>query len=112
MKLVSLKRTSADRKKDEKRFNTASPASDDYSYGLCISLDKAALTKLGLKPSSFDVGDEITFEGKGIIKALRQDKSSSYDSSNVEIQVQSLGIEGGSAVDAMSRALEDDEDEE
>lgn len=113
MKLVSLKRTAAEKKKEKDRYNTAIPSSgDDYGYGLCISLDKSALEKLGLKPSSFDVGDAVSFEGRGVIRALRQDKSSSYDSSNVEIQVQSIGVEGGTAADAVDRALEDmDEDE-
>lgn len=107
MKLTSLKRTAEERKKEKDRYNIATPASgDDYGYGLCINLDKSALEKLGLKPSSFDVGDTVTFEGRGVIKALRQDKSSSYDSSNVEIQIQAIGVEAGSAEDAVTRALE------
>jgi hypothetical protein len=106
MKLVSLKRTPAEKKADENRYKTASPSTgDDYGYGLCISLDKSALAKLGVKPSDFDVGDEVSFEGRGVIKALRQDKSSNYDSSNVEIQIHDIGIEGGSAEGAVLRAI-------
>jgi hypothetical protein len=108
MKLTSMKRTAAEKKAQENRYKTISPSSgEDYGYGLCIQLDKSALEKLGLKPSSFDVGDSVSFEGVGTIKALRQDKSSSYDSSNVEIQITKLGVEGGSATDAVDRALDD-----
>ena len=114
MKQVAMKRTAAEKKAQEKRYDKPMASSgDDYGYGLCIQLDKSALEKLGLKPSSFDVGDEVEFEGRGTIKALRQDKSSNYDSSNVEIQITKLGLEGGSAVDAVDSALEElDEDNE
>lgn len=113
MKLVSLKLTAADKKAQKEKYSTAIPSSgEDYGYGMCISLDKAALEKLGLTPSSFDVGDEVAFEGTGTIKALRQDKSSSYNSSNVEIQITKLGVEGGSAEDAIDRILAEQADDE
>src|SRR5688572_29110657 len=105
MKLTSMKRTAAEKKDRERPMAPAHYGGDDYGYGLCISLDKSALEKLGIKPSSFDVGDEVSFEGRGTIKALRQDKSNSYDSQNVEIQITNLGIEAGSAEDAVSRGI-------
>jgi hypothetical protein len=111
-KLVDMKRSKKERK--ESGINTCNPYEGDaYGYGLCINLDKDALEKLGLKPSSFDVGDTVTITARGSIKALRQDKSNSYSSSNVEIQIEKLAIANGgaaSALDAMSEAL-DDEDE-
>lgn len=106
MKLTPMKRTEAEKKAEKDRYNKPMPSSgEDYGYGLCISLDKSALQKLGLKPSKLDVGDEVSFEGRGIIKALRQDKSGSYDSSNVEIQITDFGLEGGSVEDAVSRGI-------
>jgi hypothetical protein len=114
MKLVPMKRTSAEKKAQENRYKTIGPSSgEDYGYGLCITLDKSALEKLGMKPSSFDVGDTVSFEGVGIIKSLRQDKSSSYDSSSVEIQITKFGVEDGGPVGAVDSALADlDEDDE
>lgn len=108
MKIASLKRTSAEKKAQEEKYK-ASPCNtiggDDYGYGLTINLDKSALEKLDLKTSSFDVDDEVTFEGRGVIMAVRSDKSNSYDSSTVEIQIRALGVEAGSATDAVDRAL-------
>lgn len=110
-KLVDMKRSKKERK--ETGINACKPYEGDaYGYGLCISLDKDALDKLGLKPSSFDVGDTVTITARGSIKGLRQDKSSSYSSSNVEIQIEKLAVAKGgaaSAVDAMSDALDEDE---
>lgn len=112
-KLVDMKRSKKEREKSGKNICTAPYEGDAYGYGLCISLDKDALDKLGLKPSSFDVGDSVTITARGSIKGLRQDKSSSYSLSNVEIQIEKLSVEGGSATDAVDKALADmDEDEE
>lgn len=108
MKLVPMKRTAAEKKAQKERYSKPiGPGGDDYSYGLCISLDKEALAKLGLKPGSFDIGDAVSFQGKGTIKALRESRGGYDDSANVEIQITNLGIEGGSATDAVDRALDD-----
>lgn len=109
-KLVSMKRTKAEREKQSKGNICPAPYGDEYGYGLCINLDKDALEKLGLKPSSFDVGDTVTITARGSIKGLRQDKSSSYNSSNVEIQIEKLAVargEAASAEEAIDDALED-----
>lgn len=110
-KLTDMKRSKKERK--ESGINTCKPYEGDaYGYGLCLSLDKDSLEKLGLKPSSFDVGDQVTITATGSIKALRQDKSSSYSSSNVEIQIEKLAVGAGSLKDAVSRAVDEaDEDE-
>jgi hypothetical protein len=108
-KLVDMKRSKKEREKSGKNICTAPYEGDAYGYGLCISLDKEALDKLGLKPSSFDVGDVVTVTARGSIKALRQDKSSSYSSSNVEIQLEKIAVASGgaaSAEEAVDEALE------
>jgi hypothetical protein len=98
-KLVDMKRSKKEREKSG--INTCKPYEGDaYGYGLCINLDKEALDKLGLKPSSFDVGDTVTITARGSIKGLRQDKSSSYSSSNVEIQIEKLAVAKGGAASA------------
>lgn len=105
MKLTDMKRSKKERK--ETGLNSCKPYEGDaYGYGLCINLDKDALEKLGLKPSSFDVGDTVTVTARGSIKALRQDKSNSYSSSNVEIQIEKLAVAKGGAA-SMAEAVKD-----
>lgn len=107
-KLVDMKRSKKEREESGKNICTAPYGGDAYGYGLCISLDKEALDKLGLKPSSFDVGDTVTITARGSIKGLRQDKSSSHSSSNVEIQIEKLAVANGGAAtaeDAVDNAL-------
>lgn len=113
MKLTSLKRTKAEMKaRNSPKEMTGPYAGDEYGYGLCITLDKDALEKLGVTPSDFDVGDEVTIEAKGVIRSLRSSKGSSYNDSSVEIQFTKLGVEGGTAEDAMSRGIDEAEEAE
>lgn len=105
-----MKRSKKERK--ETGLNACKPYDGDaYGYGLCISLDKDALEKLGLKPSSFDVGDAVTIKATGSIKALRQDKSQSFNSSNVEIQIEKLAVDAGSLSAAVNRGVNEADDE-
>lgn len=111
MKLTDMKRSKKERK--ESGINACKPYEGDaYGYGLCINLDKDALEKLGLKPSSFDVGDRVRITATGSIKALRQDKSNSYNSSNVEIQIEKLAVANAptSLAEAVSDGVDDAED--
>lgn len=110
MKLTDMKRSKKERESKMEACKIG-PSSDEYGYGLCVRLDEQDLKKLGLKPSSFDVGDEVEIEATGVIKALRQDKGTSFDSSSVEIQIQSIGIEAGSASAAISKGIADADDE-
>lgn len=107
MKLTDMKRSKKERK--EGGINSCKPYEGDaYGYGLCINLDKDALEKLGLKPSSFDVGDSVTITARGSIKALRQDKSNNHSSSNVEIQIEKLAVAKGgtgSMLEAVSKGV-------
>lgn len=113
MKLTSLKRTKAEMKeRNSPKMATAPYGGDEYGYGLCITLDKDALEKLGMTPSDFDVGDEVSVEAKGVIRSLRSSKGSAYNDSSVEIQFTKLGIEGGTAEDAMSRGIDEAEEDE
>ena len=112
MKLTDMKRSKKEREARNKGIETCAPSSgEEYGYGLTIRLDEDDLKKLGLKPSSFDVGDDVEIEARGTIKALRQEKGRSFDSSNVEIQITSIGIEPGSAAAAISKGISDADDE-
>lgn len=108
MKLTSMKRSKKEREARNKPMQAAGPYSgDEYGYGLCIRLDEQDLEKLGIKPSSFDVGDAVEIEARGTIKMLRQEKGTSHDSSGIEIQLTSIGIEPGSAASAINKGIAD-----
>jgi hypothetical protein len=48
-KLVDLKRTKAEQKERNSSSKLSAPDSDEYPYGLTVSLDHDALDKLGMK---------------------------------------------------------------
>jgi len=108
MKLVSMKRSKQER---ESRNKPVPYDGDTYGYGLCIRLDEQDLKKLGLKPSSFDIGDEVSVRAKGVIKTLHANKGASFDNASVEIQLQSLGVSAGSLKAAVSQGVADADDE-
>lgn len=60
-----MKRT----KKEMQEYQTIDSEPDDYPYGLCISLDDDALSKLGFNGS---VGDEVMIMAKAKIKSKHQ----------------------------------------
>jgi hypothetical protein len=82
---------------------------DDYSYNTCITLDKEMLEKLGLKPSDFDVDQNVKLEGIGYVKSVNSSKGESYSSSEVRIQLTKLGVENQakSMKDAVDKAIKD-----
>lgn len=112
MKLTSLKITKAERAAKQKaceKVSPCGPGDESYPYGLCIRLDKDALEKLGLKPSQFKAGDAVEVMARGSIKSTRTVEGSNYDTSEVEIQIESLGVEkqAKSALAAVERGIKD-----
>lgn len=93
-KLVSMKRT-----KDDKRKDMGSPAevtsiAPDYPWGLCIHLEADELAKLGMKEMP-TVGTEMPITA--VVKVTRVSQSAvegSDDQKSVDLQVTSLGIGG------------------
>jgi hypothetical protein len=62
----------------------------EYPYGLCISLCKDELEKLGIKIEDYKIGDVIALDAVTKVKAISQDDQG-YD--RLELQITELGIE-------------------
>lgn len=99
MKLTSLKLSKTESKK-ETLCEISKPR---YPYGTQLRLDKEALAKLGLKVSDFDVGAEVEVEAVGTVTSIRSSEGDGYDSSEVCIQFEKVGVETMS--DAVDKAI-------
>lgn len=95
-KLISMKRTEADRRKDAGEGPGIEALAPDYPYGLCIRLDGDELDKLGMKTLP-QVGTEIPITVK--VKVTRVSQSAAdtgneeYDEMRcVELQITDMAI--------------------
>jgi len=109
VKLKSLKLSKSESKAAGPCCDTK-PSGPRYPYGTCIRLDKEALAKLGLKVKNFTVGEDVTVEAVGTVKSLRSSEGTDYDSSEVEIQLEELGVEA-SALEAMDKGIKEADEE-
>ncbi len=91
MKLVSTKRDIEKMKKRDKAMNVCGP--DPYPYSTRLSLDKDVLDKLDLSPKDFKVGQQVTVQAVAVVKSLRMVEGKDYDTNEVELQIQEIGIE-------------------
>lgn len=66
------------------------PMEPEYPYGLCISLCKDELEKLGMKVEDYKIGDVIALDAVTKVKSISQDDMG-YD--RIELQITDLGIE-------------------
>ena len=69
-----------------------------YPYGLCITLEKEVLEKLGLEVSEFKVGDLLPMDMIGKVTGITQDEHG-YDC--LTLQITDLGVETDEDEDAM-----------
>lgn len=99
MKLTSLKLSEKEAKKEAK-CEIAKPR---YPYGTSLRLDKEALGKLGLKFSDFKVGAEVEVEAIGTVTSIRYSEGDTYDSNEVCIQFEKVGLE--TMADAVDKAI-------
>jgi hypothetical protein len=95
MKMVSMKRTKAEKTAREKDWKEA-PAmgADDYHHGLKVSLDHEGMNKLGMKETP-NVGDEYRIEAHGRIVSARDEsrEGRSAPDRNIEILLHRMGAE-------------------
>ena len=91
MAMVNMKRDESERKESE-ALEYEEPA---YPYGLCISLGKDELEKLGMT-SLPAVGTEVMVMAKGFIKSA---SSSEYqgEGKHMDVQVQLTDVQVGAA---------------
>lgn len=111
--LIDMKRKK-ETKKEKETKNLASPCMDspEYPYGLSISLDNEGLEKLGMTTLP-KVGAKLTIEALGVVTSVSSNESQQGEPNRrVEIQLQKLGVEKGSASvkDAIDDGIEDAKD--
>lgn len=101
MKMVSMERTKAEKKKAEERFKDGPTlAGPDYPWGLCLNLGKAEIEKLGIKDLP-EVGDEFHIYAVAKVTRVSQSATDKGDESKgVELQITHMG------------AMHEDEEEE
>lgn len=91
MKLSDMKLSKA-QKKDTMPMAVSADSGPDYPYGLRVSLDSAALNKLGISKLP-KVGAKMSLQAVGVITSVSQHESKNHDSRSVEIQLQEIGVE-------------------
>ena len=63
-----------------------------YSYGLCISLGKEELEKLGIQQLP-QAGSEMMLKAKAYVKTVRESQEKDGVEQNVELQICAMAIE-------------------
>lgn len=114
MKLVSVKRTEAEKKAEQKKYDKPSTlAGDEYPYNTRICLEKRVLDKLGISPKDFKVGQTVTLEAICSVKSLKMVDGKDYDTSEIELQIQQIGVEkkSGSLKEAVESAMKETEND-
>jgi hypothetical protein len=109
MKLVSTKRSPKQKKERDSICKVAPSSHEDYGYNTRLSLDKDTLDKLDITPKDFKVGQKVTVQAVAVVKTLRSVEGSEYDTSEIELQIQQIGVEkqAGSAFEAVTKAVKD-----
>lgn len=110
MKLVSTKRTEAEKKAEKERYSTKSPVvggGDEYPYDTRLCLNKTILGKLGISPKDFKVDQKVDVQIVAHVKSLRSSEGKEYESSEIELQIEKIGLEkrAASAKDAVYSAV-------
>ena len=92
-KLASMKISDADRKKQQKEFESSYAEHDKYPYGLNIGLEQMSLDKLSMEklPS---VGDEMILTAKVSVTSVSQRETKTGPGhKRVELQITDMGLE-------------------
>lgn len=112
-KMVSLKQTKKER---EERYNIKpGPVGDEYPYDTCLSLNESTLKKLGIDVTKLNVNDKFTITANAYVKSVSSSKGVEYSSDNLRLQMTELSLTektSGGAIDALSKGIDDAEDDE
>lgn len=115
MKLVSTKRTAAEKKAQKEKYDKpCSIDGDDYPYDTRLSLNKNILEKLGISPKDYKVDQKVCVQIEASVKSLRTTEGKDYDTNEIELQIEKIGVENddaGSLTDAVSSGIKDASDD-
>lgn len=125
MKLVSMKRTAADKKAREKEMNKplGYGESDDIPYGLRVDLDHEALKKLGMDSGELpSPGDKMKLHSIAHVGEVSEHKRNGKTERRMTLHLHQMGVEPHSEAEhadadkskgmraAMEKALKNDHD--
>src|SRR5688500_7403155 len=96
--LVDMKRTAADKKEEQEKWDKPF-SSDDYGYGMSISLDNAALEKLGV--GDLDAGETVHMVAECAITADRIETINGKKERSLTIQIHKMALSQGEATDVV-----------
>lgn len=97
-----------------KKSNKCEPYTPDaYPYSTRLSLDKDVLDKLDISPKDFKVGQKVSVQAVAVVKSLRMVEGKDYDTNEVELQIQEIGVEksASSLKDAVESGVKDASDD-
>lgn len=92
MDLIDVKRTAADKKRDEERWKVGPESTEDYPYGLTLHLDDDTIEKLGLSEASFDTGQPVAIIASGMITSESINTYNGKTRRSMSIQLQKLNV--------------------
>lgn len=96
MKLASMERTAKEKKAMAEMYDgPAKVTGPDFPYGLCLSLGKDELKKVGITELP-EVGDEYTIVAIGKVTRVSQNASEQADTMSCDFQITDLALEEGS----------------
>lgn len=107
MSFVDMKLPKEKESKSGSKCEPIEPDKPKYPYGLSITLEKDALSKLGLAVSDFDMGEEITISAQCVITSLRQSEDRYGDDMSVGLQITKLDMGNVSFNKAYSKATKE-----
>jgi hypothetical protein len=92
VKMVDLKRTAAERKAEQKNYESGPKAGDDYGYGLTVRLDHRHLKKLGITKMP-KAGDVLHLHSKAHVKSTSEHSEDGADRQHMELELRHMALE-------------------
>jgi hypothetical protein len=91
--MISMERTKAEKDAAQKEYEVGPSSGPDYPYGLCLTLQKEELAKLGITDLP-EVGDEMEMDIRVKVVGVRSSASEGNDASkSVDLQITHIGGE-------------------
>ena len=91
MKPVSMRMSKSEKKRMFGEVAIGSNSGPDYPWGLSITLDSAALKKLGIDELP-DAGEECMIHAIGKVTRVSETASEKHDERSIEIQITALTL--------------------
>lgn len=108
MKMVDMKRTKADKKAEDAKYEAHKVGGDDYPYGLTVSLDHHGLKKLGMHDKLPKVGSKIKLHAHAHVKSAREEqREGGKTHRHVELELRHMAVEHEGKDSAVEREEDD-----